>query len=65
MVNYFKLEKLLEDMSVYCLVLDTHTYLPLTDMKNTYKLIRKEIINTYDLNKGEFTTYYAMARGRK
>lgn len=39
---------------------DLHWY----DMREYYSCIREELKQIYSLDKGEFTKYYAMVRGR-
>lgn len=65
MVNYYKLDNLLHDINFYNCVIYSHSKQDYKNMLPTYRLMRQEIKDKYNLHKGEFTTYYAISRGRK
>lgn len=50
-------------LSMYCYVMEDHMRLP--NMRSVYRMERNDIIQQLGLEKGEFTQYYAMVRGRR
>lgn len=56
------LDSVLKEVNWYDYAIESHNNI--SNMRPVYRECRKDIIDRYQLEKGEFTTLYAITRGR-
>lgn len=57
-MNDLKLEDLIDDVEWYRGVMTYHNTIPTYNMLHCYRMCRNEIVQKYDLQKGEFTKVF-------